>query len=736
MSAFHSPAACDYCGLPMPAPLWGGDASTNGPHYCCYGCQFAHSATSASGETGANRWTLTRLGIAVFFTMNVMVFSIALWAYDTSPVGPLETGDVMAGSFVGLLKAACMLASVPVLILLGVPIAENALRTLRSGILSTDLLLMTGVIVAYGFSVSSVLFDSGGLYFEVACMILVMVTLGRWLEATGKLKSTEALDRLQQLLPSEVRQVDPTGTERLIPLADVRVGDALRIHSGERIPADGLLHSGRATVDEQLLTGESWPVEKTHGDPLTGGTLNLEGDAILRVTVPPNEGTLHRLVAAVRESRLRQGAYQNLADRIARCFFPIVGLIATATLIGHGLSSGWGTGLLNALAVVLIACPCALGIATPMAVWAAIGSAARRGIVIGSGETLEKLAAIKAVRIDKTGTITTGQPTIQRIIVDDETDRGEFLTIAATLAETSNHPFSRAIAATCVERVSLDAWSSISAIAGRGIVGTRHDESHPVVLGNESLMNDLDLEIPTSMADGIADAQTQGQPFSLIGWGGRVQGMFAFEEVTRPGVTDLLEFARHAGLDVGVLTGDHRQRGERLARELGVSVMAELSPEAKVNQVLQTRQKYGPVAMIGDGVNDVVAIAEADVGIALGCGADVTRESAEVCLISNDLAQLPWLFGLSQRAVTTIRRNLFWAFAYNGVGVIVASAGYLHPSLAAALMVGSSLYVITNSLRLSTEESSAVRQVVTVSHPAGSSHQSIASRQPEGTTIR
>lgn len=650
---------------------------------------------------------MTRLGLAVFFSMNVMVFTFALWAYDTH--GMQDQTSSIAASFADLLRFICLIMSLPVLALLGTPLARHAGQQLRRGNLSTDLLLMTGVVAAYAYSAVSVWRGSGPLYLEVGCTILVFVTLGRWLEATGKLRSTQALDQLQRLLPAEVSRMDASGTAQTIPLECVAVGDELRIRAGERIPADGILTSPQALVDEQLITGECWPVTKTAGEALVGGTLNLDTDALLKVTATPQAGTLARLVQAVREARLRAGKYQILADRVSSWFFPVIALIALTTFGAHTARSGLGTGLLAAMSVVLIACPCALGLATPLAVWSALGAAARRGVVIQSGDVLEKLATARALRFDKTGTLTTGEATVNLLVVDLESDRSEVLARARTLADASRHVFSQAIVDFAGKRRSAfsGCWETIQTRPGRGIFACGHGEREPTALGNRRLMQELGLELPGRLSLILGELESQGQPVALLGWGGRVRAVFAFHEELRPQAAGILADCWNKGLDVEILTGDHPGRGAWISQQLDVLVQAGLTPDGKVRAIQDARQRFGPVIMVGDGINDVAACAEADIGVAMGCGADVTRESASVCLISNDLQQIPWLLDLAQRTARTIRRNLFWAFGYNTVGVIAASLGWLHPSLAAVLMVASSLLVISNSLRLADDDTAA-----------------------------
>lgn len=695
---------CDYCGLPIPKPLWLGSSAgeseaSAGLHYCCSGCQFAHAITKETGEEGATRWTLTKLGIAIFFAMNVMVFTLALWAYNNPDV---SGGSKMAEMFADLFRFACLILSLPVLFLLGRPLLENAIEQLQARIFSTDLLLMTGVIAAYGYSIFSVWRGSGDIYFEVGCMILVMVTLGRWLEATGKLQSTKALDQLEQLLPDVVTRIR-NGIRERISRDEIERHDQLAVPAGERIPADGMLASSSATVDEQLVTGESWPAEKTQGDSLTGGTLNLDGELILVVSAKPDEGTLARLITAAREARDQQGRYQQLADRISQWFIPVMVLIAVITFAVHTWRTNLATGMLTALSVVLVACPCALGLATPMALWAAMGTAARRGILFRSPSALERLAQIKALRFDKTGTLTTGEPTVDVLHVDQSVSRDEVLRRTNALAATSTHVFSQAIRRYSSESGMPATVSDarVQSLPGLGLEGQLFDENTPTLLGNTRLMDGHDFTCSAELESEILQALQQGIPTVLLGWDGQVRGVFCLQEQLRDDVEQLITTCREEGLDLGILTGDHKQSAERIANQIDMPAWSELTPEGKSEAVLELARTVGPVGLVGDGINDAPALAHAAVGISMGCGADVARDSADVCLVGDDLSQIPWLINLARKTLSTIRLNLFWAFGYNSVGIAVAAMGWLHPAFAALLMVASSVFVITNSLRLS-----------------------------------
>lgn len=706
-------STCTYCSLPVPSPLWTPEAEpAEGPQYCCFGCRLAHSLVDEQGAEGASRWALTRLGLALFFTMNVMVCTFALWAFDS---GGFDISEKFAATFADLLRYACMLLALPVLFLLGRPILENSWQHLRCGILSTDLLLLSGVLAAFGYSIISVWktqfgYPPGQVYFEVGCMILVMVSLGRWLEATGKLRSTQALDQLQKLLPAQVIKLAEDGTTQEIPLTAVQIGDQLLVQAGQRLPTDGLLASAAASIDEQLISGESWPRERHRGEELRGGTLNLAGNLVLDVTATAAEGTLSRLIAAVREARLQKGEFEQLADRLSRWFFPVMLVIATVTFGIHATLTDAVTGLMAALAVVLIACPCALGLATPIAIWAAMGTAARRGIVFRSPEALERLAGLKAIRFDKTGTLTTGQPQVSQLILTDASSRPEALTRAAALAATSPHIFSQAIAVYAQQHLKTESHStavSLSAageqnrsVSGRGVAACLRNEETVTALGNRPLMDELGLIVPGALEAELEAITQSGQPLVLLGWDGIVQGVFAMAETLRLSAHPVIDWCREQKLDVAVLTGDHQLSGQRLQRELGVPVESALTPVEKAEHVRNLHQHGSNVVFVGDGVNDAPALAVADIGITLGCGADVTRDSADVCLLSDDIGQLPELIELSRQTVSIIRSNLAWAFGYNFCGVLIATTGLLHPAIAAALMVGSSVYVITNSLRL------------------------------------
>ncbi len=682
--------SCDYCGLPVPA------REGAGPVYCCFGCRFAAGVTQARGEQGAAGWMLARLGLAVFLSMNVMVFTMALWTqdfYGAPAEGALE--QVLRGLF----RYLCLLFALPVLFLLGGPLAENAWQSWRQGTPTTDGLLVLGVLASYGYSAISVFCDAGPVYFEVGCAVLVLVTLGRWLEAAGKLRTTAALESLQRLLPRSAC-VLRGGVETNVPPEEVAVGECVRVRAGERFPCDGLIASHRALVDEQVLTGESEPVPRGPGDPVHAGTLNLDGDLFVTVTAAAAGGALARLIDLVRRAREAKGRYERLADRVASAFVPVVLLLAVGTAAWHGARGGIDQGILAGLAVVLIACPCALGLATPMALWAALGQAARAGVLFRSGEALERLAAVRGVYFDKTGTLTTGTPAVVELAAE-EGERPAVLTLAGLLASASSHCIALAVRRFVASGGSCAPQTGeVRTLAGLGLAAVVPDRPGGVYLGNGRLMAEAGMAWGPGLAEVRDRALAEGRSLTCLGWDGRVRAVFVLSEELRPEARMAIADLQRCGCDVGVLTGDHAGRGAALARALGVPVRAGLLPADKVAAVAEAQKALGPVALVGDGVNDAPALAAADAGLALGCGADVSRDAASVCLLGDDLARVPWALALARKTLRVIRQNLFWAFAYNLAGIGLACTGRLNPTLAALAMALSSFLVVANSLRL------------------------------------
>lgn len=692
-------SSCDYCGLPI-----AGTTASEEPSYCCYGCRFAAGMSTSVADNDHEMGPASALGFSVFFTMNVVMLTMALWSYADPTIAVQRSLTPFESALGHFLRYGAMAFSVPVLLLLGRPLISHAIAGLRNRVFTTDLLLATGVLAAFALSTFNTWRGAGHVYFEVGCVILVLVTLGRWLEAAGRSQASRALEQLEQLLPATVRRIRGAA-ESSTPLADIKLGELIHVLAGERIPLDGKVHRGRGVIDEQFFTGESTPIEKQYGDCVLGGSLNLDGDLVIEVTALANAGALGRLVEAVRAARLSKGRYQLLSDTWSQAFFPIISVVAVGAFVVHGLRVDWEHGVLTALSVVLIACPCALALATPLAVWTALSTAARKGVLCRSGAALEKFAAVKALRWDKTGTLTTGTPRVRRLICESDGDVNRVEKVGAMMAARSNHLFSQAIREFLVDgseskfdQSSFDG-DEIQTVSGRGL-RCRQSTGGFVSLGSTRFMNDCGYRWGPKLSQLINDPQMAECPIVALGSDGWVRGIFVLEETVRPEAAESLRRCTAQGLDQAVLTGDRHIRATALAKELGLPVDAELLPEQKLAAVRAAHRLIGPVAMIGDGLNDAPALAAADVGVALGTGADVSRDSADICLLIGDLRLIPWIHRFSRRTVRTIRTNLCWSFSYNSIGVLFAATGHLHPALAAVLMVVSSLMVLGNSLRL------------------------------------
>ena len=686
--------ACDYCGLPLvgaaaPDARRGADS---GPRYCCLGCRFAASITASRGADGEARWMMTRLGLALFFTMNVMVFTLLLWSQQEGAAADTSPGS---RSFYDLARHACLLFTGPVLLLLGGPLVEDAHSDLRRGRPGISLLLLLGVAAAFGQSAWATWLGSGHVYFEVACMVLVAVTLGRWLEASGKLRTTQALRDLRRLLPDTVRLVTADG-EAEMPLDGVRPGSMLRLLPGEHVPTDGRIAAGTAAIDERTVTGESLPVVKGPGDLLHSGTLDLDGELLVEVTAAPGAGTLERLIDAVAAAASGGSRQQRLAERVAAWFLLVVLVVAAGSCAIHWRLHGMAAGVLSGLAVVVVSCPCALGLATPLALWAAIGSAARRQVLVRDGDAFARLGAARTWCFDKTGTLTTGCR-LTRLESTPEAaaagfhDSASVLALAAALARGSTHVHARAVAEAASDLgVDPVAMLEVRTVAGRGVEGTPAAGRGLARMGS---VRWIEGEMPSG-------SSREEEPQSLLWCAGVVVGRLWFAERIRPeaGATATALAAR--GSRGIILSGDRPERVATVADEVGLDWEAPLLPEGKLARIEALRRRGTGVVMVGDGINDAPALAAADVGVALGCGADVSRWSADICLLRDDLSDLPWLADLAARTSRTIRWNLLWAFGYNACLVPGAAAGWVHPTLAALAMLASSLFVVTSSLRL------------------------------------
>lgn len=581
----------------------------------------------------------------------------------------------------------------------------GAWRALRGGSANMDTLVALGTSAAYGLSLAMLLAGRNGmdaLYFEAAAVIITLILLGKWLEARAKRQTTAAIRALQALRPTTAH-VMRAGVESDIPLEDLRTGDTLLVRAGERVAADGIIIAGSSMLDEALLSGESLPVARETGAKVTGGAINLDALLEVRVTATGAETTLSRIIRLVEAAQAKKAPIQKLADTVSGIFVPVVIAIAAVTLLAWGLTNGdWPGAMLNAVAVLIIACPCALGLATPTALMAGTGVAARNGILIRDAEALERAQAIRIVAFDKTGTLTEGRPQVIAVSPLAGT-AGNLLAFAAGLQQGSTHPLATAIHdAAAAESIKAEAVTDIRSLAGRGLSGT--SAGNAIWLGNRRLMEELG--IPATRLDALL-AQ-HGKPGSTQSWlaerrDGTVLllGLLQFRDTVKPTARAAVSALHALGVRTLMITGDTQQSASAIAAETGLdSVRAEVLPEHKAAIVDELKEEGLCVAMVGDGVNDAPALATADVGIAMGAGTDVAMETAGITLMKSDPLRVADAIAISKATYRKIRQNLFWAFAYNLLGIPLAAFGMLSPVIAGAAMAFSSASVVGNALLL------------------------------------
>ena len=596
----------------------------------------------------------------------------------------------------------------PVQFWLGARFYKAAWRALKARTGNMDLLVALGTSAGFGLSVyhlfaADPLRGPAPLYFEASTLVIALVLLGKWLEARAKRQTTAALRALQALRPQTAR-VAVNGEERNVPIADVDVGDLVVVLPGERVPVDGEVIEGRSHHDESMLTGESLPVAKEPGDKVTGGAVNAEGRQVVRTGAVGAESALARIIRLVEDAQAKKAPIQRLVDRVSGVFVPIVIVIAALTWLGWGLANGdWSQATLNAVAVLVIACPCALGLATPTAIMAGTGVAARAGILIRDAEALEVLRTVRTVAFDKTGTLTVGKPTLVDVHASDG-DTPRLVRIAAGLQSGSEHPLARAV---LVHPDAKDAsWhpaSDITALPGRGLSGGV--DGRATWLGSRRLMDELGVD--TGPLDGAAQLdEAQGRTVSWVAQevSGQIValGILAFGDRPREESRAAIGTLQSFGLRTAMLTGDNAGAAASVARAVGISpadVHANVLPGDKAD-VVRALGTGGRVAMVGDGINDAPALAAADVGVAMGSGTDVAMQTAGVTLMRPDPRLLPAAIDISRRTTRKIWQNLFWAFVYNLIGIPLAAAGLLDPVIAGAAMALSSVSVVSNTLLL------------------------------------
>ncbi len=682
---------CDQCGIPYAKGGVKKNVEGKRLHFCCYGCSFTHSIVGEEGESGAASLFLLRLGFSAFLSMNVMLFSWVFYADQWHGWGIEPEAIPYVGMFLFVI-------STPVILLVGYPFLRNGLKELLSRHLSMDSLIALGSLAAYGYSTYEIFTGGDDLYFDTATMIIVLVTFGRYLEATAKVKSTTAIRQLLDLVPDEVRVV-AAGSERILPAGNVTVGSTIRVLPGEYIPLDGIIEKGETSVNEAILTGESVPHSKSTGDEVFAGSVNIDGAIHIRTTTECEETVHARIVRLMEEAQRTRSPLQKMVDKIAAFFIPIVILIAVFTFAGWSMITSFDVALMYALAVLVVACPCALGIGSPIAAAVSIGRSAASGVLVKSAGAMERIGKTRIAVFDKTGTLTSGNFAV--VFVKATEDRRLFITTIGSLQRESLHPLSMSI----VEYANRESkkWfdtRNVVAVPGRGIKGEvkMNGEWKEVLVGNNVFLkqNGYSMSTAPSTQDNASDAT-----IVFAGWDKKVKGMVGLRDVVHDSAQPTIKSLRTMNIKTILLSGDRKVIANKVGSELGVDESyGELLPQDKIDFIRSLREHTKGVVMIGDGINDAPSLAAADTGITLASATDIAKENADITILGPHLDKIPWLISLSKKTRRIISWNLVWAFGYNSIAVLFAAFGYLQPIVAAFIMIISSLLVIGNSMRL------------------------------------
>ena len=621
---------------------------------------------------------------------------------------------------------ASLTLAAPVVVYGGWPFHRAAFLNLRHGSTTMDTLISVGTLAAFGWSLYTLFLGtagtpgmthpfrftiergdaSGDIYLEAAAGVTTFLLAGRWFEARSKRRAGAALRALLELGAKDVA-VLRDGVERRVPVGELAVGDLFVVRPGETIATDGVVEEGTSAVDVSMLTGESVPVEVGPGSSVTGATVNAGGRLLVRATRVGAETQLARMARMVEDAQNGKAEAQRLADRISGVFVPVVIALAAGTLgfwVGSG--NGWTAAFTAAVSVLIIACPCALGLATPTALMVGTGRGAQLGILIKGPEVLEDTRRVDTVLLDKTGTVTEGRMSLVDVVPADGEDAGEVLLLAGALEHASEHPIARAVATAATEKFGelpgVQDFRNVEGLGVQGLVDTE-DGSHAVLVGRPRLLAEWSQHLPAELDRARQDAEADGRTVVAVGWDGKARGLLVVADAVKPTSAEAIARLRDLGLRPMLLTGDNAAVARRVAREVGIDedeVVAEVLPADKVEQVRRLQAEGRVVAMVGDGVNDAPALAQADLGLAMGTGTDVAIEAGDLTLVRGDLRVAADGIRLARRTLATIKGNLFWAFAYNVAAIPIAAAGLLNPMLAGAAMAFSSVFVVTNSLRL------------------------------------
>lgn len=687
------------CGMVIPkATALKMDRGGRSYYFCSQNCLNTFLDPERELQSMRKRVTLALAGVLVLAIMRAAAFiglaaGVTLVTWAPIPALPWFTWGVWL-----------FLLTTPVQFIGGWSFYVGAWNAIRTRSINMDFLIALGTTVAYVYSVVVVFFPNilpvrvseREVYFEVSAIIIAFVLLGKYMEEIVKKNSSAAIRKLLDLKPATAK-VLRDGTEMEIPAESVMINEVVVVRPGERIPTDGVVVGGNSSVDESMLTGESIPVEKTAGSEVIGGTLNRTGLLNCRATRVGSETALAQIIKFVEEAQGSSAQVQRLADRVTGYFVPAVIIIASIAFAGWWIAGNFPQALLAFIAVLIISCPCALGVATPAALMVGVGKGAENGILIRGGEVLERAQSLSVVVFDKTGTLTKGEPSVTDVVAFSDRSQDEVLRLAAAVEVGSEHPLGEAIVREAkYQQFELPSVKNFEAIPGHGIQGLVNGER--ILLGNRRLFKEQGYKIHPEVEEHLTELENDGKTAMLVGCNGLLIGIVAVADTLKPEAREAVAALSKERVKVVLLTGDNRRTAEAIARQLGInSVIAEVLPGDKATVIQEMQSRGEVVAMVGDGVNDAPALAIADIGIAIGSGADVAKETGGIILVKNDVRDVVGSIRLSRATMRKIKQNLFWAFIYNTIGLPIAAFGFLSPIIAAAAMALSSLSVIVNS---------------------------------------
>jgi Cu2+-exporting ATPase/Cu+-exporting ATPase len=677
---------CYQCGIPITGRPLKFEVNSKMEDFCCFGCYLINKTTGLRGDEGTAMAFLGKFGFGYFLAMIVMMLST--YIYGSHFVDP---NDKETQLFTRFIKYVILVLSTPVMLILGVPILKNSFSKENLLNFNTDTLIAIGSFSAYFLSVYSVLTGKNAIYFETATMILVLVTFGRYLETSSRVKASNFMKQLMDLTVKKTTVIK-NDIEVEVPVEEVKIRDIVKIRPGEKVPADGVIIEGIGHVDESVLTGEINPVLKKSGDYLYAGTTVLDGSFKIKVDKPQSQWTLNRFIEIMKQIRNTKAPINRIADRIAFYFLPIVFFLSISSFIYWYVNSGFEKALIVFLSVLLISCPCAFSIGAPLALWLGLGQTMKEGIIVKDADVLEKIASVEKVFFDKTGTIT------ERIMEVSKTffRNDEAKDIFYSLEKNSEHPLAISFVKWCKDCKELKV-ENFKVYYGLGVSGEINGKKY--YLGSQEFLKDV--QIDENIKSLINQALENGEIITYLTDGKEILAVATFSQKIRPEAKIAFDALKKLKVETEVLTGDSEYFAKVLKKVLGIeNVRANLKPEDKLRIIEEEKSKGKTVAMVGDGINDAPALAKADIGIAMGCGTDLTRESANVSLISDDLRKIPLLIILARKVKRVIYTNMFWAFIYNIIGMGIAITGHLNPIFAALAMVLSSVFVIGNSLRV------------------------------------